>query len=420
MDTYMSKQSKDKSLASSRRKFIQNGSWLVLSALFSPAVLRAQSPVKLLDKWTQGNKLEKIGKHPELSILNDRPWNVETPPHLLDEAITPAKNLFVRNNGIPPQDVNVDHWTLTVEGEAVQNPRTFNLRQLKSKFEHYTYQLTVECGGNGRHEFYPPAKGNQWTTGAIGCPQWTGVRLKDVLQAVGLKDDAVYIGYYGADMHLSRDPDKVVISRGVPIEKALEDESLIVWALNGEDIPLMNGHPLRLVIGGWPGSVSGKWLRRIVVRDKVHDGPKMGGYSYRVPCDPVKPGTDVPEENMCIIQSMPVKSLITFPQTGAVVKPNQNFQVRGHTWAGDLEVSAMDISTDFGASWRSCQLKKPVNRLAWQQWQTGVKFSGPGYYEIWARAKDSNGKRQPMVVPGWNPKGYLNNACHRIAIRVKA
>ena len=139
----------------------------------------------------------------------------------------------------------------------------------------------------GAPEFNPPAKGNQWTIGAVACAKWTGVRLRDLLKDVGIKEDAVYIGYYGADKHLSKDPDKVVISRGVPMKKAMEHEALIAWAMNDEDIPIMNGYPLRLVIGGWPGSTCGKWLNRIVIRNQVHDGPKMGGSSYRLPCETV-------------------------------------------------------------------------------------------------------------------------------------
>ncbi|WP_277487734.1 sulfite oxidase [Catalinimonas alkaloidigena] len=358
------------------------------------------------------------GKHPELVVLNDRPWNVETPPHLLDDPVTAAETLFVRNNGIPPKNIDLSQWTLTIEGESAQKKKVYTLEDLKSKFKNYTYQLTIECGGNGRNEFNPPAKGNQWTTGAVGCPEWTGVKLKDVLKDVGIKDDAVYIGYYGQDTHLSNDPEKVVISRGVPMHKALEDESLIAWALNGKDLPLMNGYPLRLVFGGWPASTSGKWLSRIVIRNQVHDGPKMGGDSYRVPCKPVAPGTKVPEEEMCIIESMPVKSLITYPKTGARIDEGQPLAIRGHAWAGDLSVQAVDYSIDFGASWKSCKLQAPKNRLAWQHWQAEIDFPEKGYYEVWARAKDSEGKMQPMLVPGWNPKGYLNNACHRIAVMV--
>jgi DMSO/TMAO reductase YedYZ molybdopterin-dependent catalytic subunit len=357
------------------------------------------------------------GKHKELTLLNPKPWNAETPPHLLDDKITPAAQLFVRNNGLVPEKIDIENWTLTIEGESARSKKTYTLSELKSKFKHYTYQLTLECGGNGRKEFSPPAKGNQWGLGAVGCPEWTGVRLKDVLADVGLKSDAVYIGYYGKDLHLSQDPKKVVISRGVPIRKAMEDEALIAWAINGEDLPLMNGYPLRLVFGGWPASTSGKWLRRIVIRNKVHDGPKMGGNAYRVPKYPVAPGAKVPEEDMKIIEEMPVKSLITFPKTGAMVKGANAFEVRGHAWAGDLAIAAVHISLNYGATWSLCTLSIPVNKNAWQHFSAQVILPEKGYYEIWAKATDSNGIMQPMVIPNWNPKGYLNNACHRIAVK---
>jgi len=358
------------------------------------------------------------GKHPGLTVLNDRPLNAETPAHLLDDHITPADRLFVRNNGIPPVTVNPDSWSLLIDGESVKAPVSFTLAELQQRFKHYTYQLTLECGGNGRAEFDPPARGNQWSTGAVGCPQWTGVRLADVLRAVGIKNDAVYIGYYGADTHLSGNPDKVPISRGLPMAKALEDETLIAWQINGEDLPLMNGYPLRLVVGGWPASTSGKWLKRISVRNREHDGPKMGGFSYRVPCKPVVPGAEVAEEEMCIIESMPVKSLITYPRSGVVQALDKPLLVRGHAWAGDLSVAAVNVSVDFGQTWQPAALDKPANRLAWQHFTAQLQFPQPGYYEVWARATDSNGKAQPMVAPGWNPKGYLNNACHRIAVKV--
>ncbi len=244
------------------------------------------------------------GKDSELVVLNDRPINAETPAHLLNDDVTPADKLFVRNNGIPPQRIDVKSWTLTIEGESAERSKTYTLEDLKQRFTHYTYQLTLECGGNGRAEFSPPAKGNQWTNGAVGCPKWTGVRLADVLKDVGVKDDAVYIGYYGKDSHLTGDPNKDPISRGVPIHKALENESLIAWAMNDDDLPVMNGYPLRLVFGGWPASTSGKWVEKIVIRNQVHDGAKMTGTAYRVPCNAVAPGAKVADEDMCIIMSL--------------------------------------------------------------------------------------------------------------------
>ena len=361
---------------------------------------------------------QMFDKDKEMVVLNSKPWNMEAVAHLLDDRITPNKYMFIRNNGLVPENIDAKEWTITFDGESVKEKKTFTLEELKTKFPHHTYQLTLECGGNGRSEFDPPAKGNQWTIGAVGCATWTGVRLKDVLKDVGIKDDAVYIGYHAADQHLSRDPNKEPISRGVPISKAMMDETLLAFKMNGEDIPLVHGYPLRLVCGGWPASTSGKWVNRISVRNIVHDGEKMTGTSYKVPCNPVAPGQEVKDEDMCIIESMPVKSLITYPKSGAMIPKGKKLNIRGHAWAGELEISKVSYSIDFGATWSECLLEKPANRLAWQHFKASIGFPKSGYYEVWARATDANGVSQPMLLPGWNPKGYLNNACHRIAVKV--
>ncbi|MGE9270636.1 MAG: sulfite oxidase [Verrucomicrobiales bacterium] len=355
-----------------------------------------------------------------LVILNDRPLNAETPPHLLDDDVTPAKHLFVRNNGHPPpvETIEPEKWTLEIGGPGVDKPTVFTISELKDRFETITRQIVIECGGNGRSEFSPPASGNQWTVGAVGCPKWTGVRMRDVLRACGVNDRAVYTAYYGKDTHLSGDVSKSPISRGVPVEKAMDEDSMIAWAMNDADIPWMNGHPLRLITGGYPASTSGKWVHQLLVRDQVHDGAKMTGNSYRMPKYPVAPGTEVPEEDMVIIETMPVKSLVTYPMSGVEVPVGQPFSCRGHAWTGEGKVVAVQTSIDFGATWQNAKLSEAPNRFSWQRWeQKSIRFPKIGYYEVWARATDDRGVSQPMVLPGWNPKGYLNNACHRIAVQ---
>ncbi len=382
--------------------------------VFGSKILKGYTPIAL-----QGpdDPFTLFKKDKGMVVLNDKPWNIEAQAHLLNDDITPNASMFIRNNGLVPEGIDANTWTLTIDGESAAIQKTYTLAELKSKFKHYTYQLAIECGGNGRNEFDPPAKGNQWTVGAVHCASWTGVRLKDILEDVGIKSNAVYIGFHGVDKHLSRDPKKEPISRGCPMAKAMQDETLLAFKMNGKDIPLVHGFPLRLVAGGWPASVSGKWVNRISVRNKVHDGTKMVG-AYKVPCNPVAPGEKVKEEDMCIIESMPVKSLITSPKTGAIIS-GKSLKIRGHAWAGELEVAKMEYSIDFGSTWTSCPIGKPANRLAWQHFSATVQFPKSGYYEIWARATDSRGLAQPMLLPGWNPKGYLNNACHRIAIKVK-
>ncbi len=352
-----------------------------------------------------------------LTVLNDRPVNAECPAHLLDDDVTPTARHFIRNNGIPPESVDVATWTLTVDGE-VKKPLKMTIDELKKNFDVVTLQLQLECGGNGRAFFDPKAKGNQWTVGAVACSKWTGVRLADVLDAVGLKDSAVYTAHYGADTHLSGDPKKLPISRGVPIEKALNPNNLITFEQNGGPIHPMNGAPLRLVIPGWPGSCSAKWLERIWIRDQVHDGPKMTGHAYRVPDYPVAPGEKVPDEAFKIIESMPVKSLITYPESGVEIPVAEPvLQVRGHAWAGDNKVTSVELSIDFGTTWIKADLHEPSNPYAWQNFTAELEFPTKGYYEVWSRATDDQGHMQPFAI-AWNPKGYLNNSMHRVVARV--
>ena len=356
----------------------------------------------------------------ELRMLSDKPLNAEATATLLDDEITPNSRHFVRNNGLIPDRARqgaTGDWSLTIDGE-VNEILKLDLNALKDTFSPYEAALVIECGGNGRAGYYPKVGGNPWTLGAVGCARYRGVRLKDVLSHAGVKSSAVYIGYYGEDPTLSRESGKYPISRGVPIEKALDENTMLAWEMNGEPLPAEHGFPLRLICPGWPGSTSGKWVKRIQVRDQVHDGTKMTGTSYRVPKHPVAPGAKVPTEDMEIIQTMPVKSIITNPETGSEFQEAGKVRLRGHAWSGNGRVARVDLSYDFGATWVRASLSDPVNAYAWQRWEIGLKLPIAGYYEIWARATDMTGQMQPMVVPGWNPKGYLNNAIHRIAVRV--
>lgn len=405
--------------ALTRRGFLGGGGLAAMGAALGAAIPFARlMPAGLIPAaFAAEDAPEAIAGKDGLIVLNDRPLNAETPAHLLDDEVTPSRRLFIRNNGLPPADPDPDRWRLEVAGEACLRPASFSIRELRGRFETVTLRLQLECGGNGRSEFAPAAGGNQWTTGAVGCPAFTGARLRDVLERCGVGPGAVHVAYLGADTRVDGRPGPPPISRAVPVAKAMERESLIAWGMNGRDLPPHNGFPLRLVCAGWPGSVSGKWLRRLLVRDRVHDGEKMAPPSYAVPADPVAPGSRVPPEAMRPIESMPVKSLVTFPRSGIACDRRERLAVRGHAWAGDDQVSAVFLSIDFGATWLPTALDRAANRLAWQRFRGWVEFPAAGYYEIWARAVDEQGRSQPMVVPGWNPRGYLNNACHRVAVQ---
>ncbi len=363
--------------------------------------------------------LQFQGKDGGLVVLGERPLVAETPEHLLDDETTPTSKFFIRNNGLIPDPPNdPDAWKIAIDGE-VNNKLELTLGELKKRFTPVTRRMVLECGGNGRSFFTPQARGNQWTNGGAGCAEWTGVRVADVLKAAGLKPSAVFSGHYGADPHLSGDTKRDALSRGVPVRKLMDESSLIVWAMNGKPLENIHGFPVRLVIPGWPGSVSSKWVTRIWIRDREHDGQGMGGTSYRVAIKPIPPGGKADPANFKDLESMPVRSILTNPSNGTKLPAGtKEIALRGAAWAGDHTVRAVHLSLDFGGTWQAANLGRPKNRYDWQRWTATLKLPSDGYYEIWARATDSRGILQPHVAGNWNPQGYGGNPMHRIAILV--
>ena len=356
----------------------------------------------------------------QLILLQERPLVAETPEHLLDEAVTSYANHFIRNNGQVPEVGTADPraWRLTIDGE-VNTPLTLTMGELESRFPVVTRQLQMECGGNGRALFAPQTRGNQWGNGAISNAEWTGVRLRDVLQAAGVKPSAIFTGHFGADPHLSGATDRAAISRGMRLAKAMDEDTLIVFRMNGQPIPHIHGAPLRLLVPGWPGSLSQKWLTRITLRDRIHDGAGMGGTSYRIPQRPMVPGSNSNGADFVEMESMPVRSILSSHAHGARLPAGTRaLDLRGAAWAGDHTVRAVHVSVDFGASWTEMQVAAPANRHAWQRWTGRVALPSDGYFEVWYRATDSQGRMQPHAAANWNPQGYGANPISRAAVLV--
>ena len=351
----------------------------------------------------------------DMLVHSESPFNGEFVPHLLNDDVTPTARHFVRNNrGIPERAVKQDvrGWQLVIDGE-VHKKLTLSMDDL-ARFPQVTMEVVLECAGNGRSLFEPKVSGTPWQRGAVACSEWTGVRLRDVLQAAGLKPTAVYTGNYGEDVpNDGSEP----FSRGIPIEKAMDEHTLIALKMNGEVLPAAHGFPARLIVPGWIGSAMQKWLNRIWVRDRVHDSEKMSGYSYRIPAYPITPGDTPPVEDMRIATAWRVKSLITRPEPHLEFGTGIPIQVRGHAWAGENRIDKVVVSTDFGLQWQETQLIQLSNRYAWYHWETELTFANRGYYEIWARAYDDTGASQPFTQP-WNPKGYLGNVIHRVPISI--
>jgi DMSO/TMAO reductase YedYZ molybdopterin-dependent catalytic subunit len=325
----------------------------------------------------KGPKLLEMEGKAKLIVLGDKPLNAETPAEMTDDDVTPIDKFFIRNNGlVPDAPADAKAWKIKIDGE-VDKPMDITLGDLMGRFPNVSYKMMLECGGNGRSFFSPEARGNQWTNGGAGCAEWTGVRLADVLKAAGVKPSAVYTGHYGADPHLSGDTSKPSISRGVPIAKAMEPHTLIVFKMNGKDLPLIHGGPVRLIVPGWAGSSSTKWLTRIWVRDKQHDGPGMGGFSYRLAKTPIVPGSKGDPKDTVILEAMPVRAVISFPADGAKLA-SKKLDLRGHAWAGENDVKTVDISTDYGVTWKPAKVDAPPNKYAWQRFTASVDLPSAG------------------------------------------
>ncbi len=353
---------------------------------------------------------------PSLEILPTPELNAEAPAHLLDDDITPVTRLFARNTGAMPaiSAAEAAAWTLTVDG-CVAVRRTWTLAELASEFEPVTQIAVMECAGNGRAFFKEWTGPVLWRHGAVGCVQWSGMRLGDVLRKCGLKPEAVYTGHHSPDRYL--DNSGPAISRGLPIEKALAAETLLVTAINGEPLPPLHGGPLRVVAPGYPGSAYQKWLTRIEVRDREHDGERMQDTHYRLPRGPVRPGEQLDLAQFEVITDMPVRSLITAPRDGFGAPAGRPLTIRGHAWSGHVPLGNVEVSIDGGRTWRPATLGPLPDRFAWRRFELSVSAL-PGDVEIVARARDITGRAQPLDSVPWNPRGYCNNLCHRVRGRI--
>ncbi len=350
---------------------------------------------------------------PELCALDTPELNAEAPAHLLDDDITPVSRLFTRNTGRIPVfgTEQITRWTLAIDG-CVSQPQSWTIGALREEFEIVSESAVMECAGNGRAFFPDPVGPTPWRHGAVGCVQWTGVRLTDLLQRCGVLPHAVYTGHHSPDVTLDgRGP---AISRGLPIAKALASETLVAFAINDEPLPLLHGGPLRVVVPGYPGAASQKWITRIEVRDREHDGERMRDGHYRMPRTTLRYGNDYDSAQFEVITDMPVKSLITSPHEGFAAPQGQPLHARGHAWSGHTPVAGVELSFDGGASWRPADLAAPTGRFAWRRFTLTLAAPKPGPIEIAARATDVSGRAQPLECVAWNPRGYCNNMVHRV------
>src|SRR6266853_2233022 len=383
----------------SRREF-------VLGASAAMGVVGAVPP---LHSWGAGES-PAIPAKDGMIVRSLRFLDLEMPVEYANSLITPVEHFFIRNHMHEPSTVDPGEWRLIIGGE-VEKPLSFTLAEL-TKMEQHTIINTLECAGNGRAFAVPHVPGVQWEKGAVGTARFSGPFLRDVLKSAGVRPTGKHVMFRGLDEVPGKVP---AFIRSIPIEKAMDVDTLIATRMNGGVLTRHHGFPARALVPGWIGAASCKWLTEIRVLEKEFEGNFMSP-GYRFPDQPAKPGDAVKPEDTHVMTALNVKSAISSPSEWAEVKGSK-VSIHGTAWAGEAEIAKVEVSTDGGATWGVAKLGPEQAHYAWRLWTCDWKTAKSGESIVMSRATDKGGRIQP-ALPLWNPSGYLYNAVDQVKIRV--
>ena len=352
-------------------------------------------------------------KRADMIVHEAEPFNAETSLAALDESsVTATDAFYVRGHG-PVPEIDPGQWRLRVHGRVTRE-LSLSLTSLREAFREREVTATLQCAGNRRAGLIAirdiPGEA-PWGAGATGTATWSGVALADVLELAGPLPDAAHVGFEGAD-HCTEATPAQPFGGSVPIDKACRPEVLLAWSMNGEPLPPVHGAPLRVVVPGYIGARSIKWLERIEVRTEPWAG-YFQQVAYRLLPPEGRPG---PGEGMPL-GLVALNADVLSPVDGEAV-PAGPVEVRGYAFAGgERHVARVDVSVDGGATWSHAELLDDLGRWAWRHWRVTLDLA-PGSHEVIVRAWDSSAATQPEDEAGmWNPKGYVNNARPRLRLR---
>ncbi|HVF99444.1 MAG TPA: sulfite oxidase [Chloroflexia bacterium] len=356
---------------------------------------------------TQADLSTTDGGDKPLVIVKAEPLNAETPLFALREYFTPNENFYVRSNFSMPA-VTDDAWRLRVSG-AVARHVEFTLADLLS-MPSRELPVTLECAGNGRTGFSPLPQGEPWGVGAVATALWRGVPLASILERAELSASAVEILFEGGDRGVpSAGLGEVPFARSLPLEKALHPDTLLAYEMNGAPLPRAHGGPVRLLVPGWYGMASVKWLAGITALEQ----PFTGFYQRE------RYVLDYPGSSETLpVSEMAARALITGPEQGAVVPPGSHV-VAGVAWSGRGTVVSVEVSLEGGGPWRQARMLDQATPYTWRRWQFDWQPAKQGRHVLRARAVDEQGNVQPDLAP-WNRLGYCNNSVQGVIVEVRA
>ena len=326
-------------------------------------------------------------------------------PSALAAWLTPIPQFYVRNHFSAPE-IRREEWALSVEG-LVADRAELTLDEIK-RFPRVTMPVTIECAGNNRSDLDPPTPGNQFNGGAVSTAYWAGARLADVISRANPLPGAREILFEGCDSG-SPEPGmaKTPYLRSLPIDVAMRPDTLLVYEMNGEELPPEHGHPLRLIVPGWYGMASVKWLRRVSVIDAGFEGYFQ---THKYVLDD---GSGASEP----VTSMGVKSLIGSPADGDTLRAGATVCVNGMAWSGGERIAKVEVSADGGETWQAAEMVGPSERYAWRRWHYAWTPETPGDRVLMSRASDAAGNSQPMRSR-WNRYGYMVNGVRPVSVSV--
>jgi sulfite dehydrogenase len=400
----------------SRRRILAAGAALAGSTTLPPVIPAHAASLQLDPALPEGLRsvatLETLpGKKP-LIKLSYRPPNYESPIEYFRTPITPNDQFFVRYHLADIPEVDPKTWKLAVGGDGAERTAALTLDDLKA-LPAVEVVAVNQCSGNRRGLFKPHVPGVEWGYGAMGCARWKGARLKDILDKVGLKKEAIEIAFDGADKGVTdKTPDFV---KSVPTWKAIEDTTIVAYEMNGAPLPHLNGFPARLVVPGWTGTY---WMKHLVAINALTK--PLGGFwmnpAYRVPLGKfplVARFTSQETAANTPITEMVVNSLITSHADGARVKAGTS--VGGIAWDGGYGITSVDVSTDGGKSWMPAKLGEDLGRFAFRPFSAPVDAKGK--VTVMARAINKIGQTQTSEL-NHNPAGYHHNVIHSVTLNV--
>jgi sulfite dehydrogenase (cytochrome) subunit A len=378
----------------------------------------APAGLELSPQLPDGTRSEAVlealpGKKPLIKLAY-RPPNYETPIEYLRSAVTPNDAFFVRYHLSDIPEIDAPAWRLAVGGEGVEREARLSLDELK-QFPATEVVAVCQCSGNRRGLFEPHVPGVEWGYGAMGCARWTGARLKDVLDRVGLKTEAIEIVLAGTDKGVAEKTPQFI--KSIPVWKAIEETTLVAYEMNGEPLPHWNGFPARIVVPGWTGTYWMKHIISIRVTTKPFDGFWMKG-AYRIPVGKFPVVARFASQETAVntpITEMVVNSLITSHADGAKVKGASKATIGGIAWDAGYGISAVDISTDGGSHWAGAALGPDLGRFALRGFTHSLTMPPKGSLKIMARAINKIGQSQAAALIA-NPAGYHHNVIQTLTL----